>query len=66
MKNVLIGILVFVIGYMIIGIFANYEGGKIELSYYAAIAFSLVYLASVITVCTGFIVSALKKYSNIQ
>ena len=61
LKNILIGILVFVIVFIVVGFFSSSKGDNVELSYYAAIAYSLIYLASVITVCTCFILNALKK-----
>lgn len=61
LKNILFGVLVFIIGFIIVGFFSSSKGDNVELSYYAAIAYSLVYLASVITVCTCLIVNALKK-----
>ena len=59
LKNILIGILVFVIGFIVVGFFSSSKGDNVELSY-LAIAYSLIYLASVITVCTCFILNALK------
>ena len=61
LKNIFISILVFVIGFIVVGFFSSSKGDNVELSYYAAISYSLIYLASVITVCTCFILNALKK-----
>ncbi|MFD2611583.1 hypothetical protein [Paenibacillus gansuensis] len=61
--NVLLGITVFIIGFLVI-VFLSDSDGKVELSYYAAIAYALLYLASVISVCTAIIVKKLGNSTN--
>jgi hypothetical protein len=61
LQNILIGIVVFIIGFVVVGFFSSSKGDNVELSYYAAIAYSNIFLASVITVCTCIIVKAFKK-----
>ncbi|RFB09452.1 hypothetical protein DZB84_24325 [Bacillus sp. HNG] len=60
-KYILMGILVFVIGFILVGFLSGFTSGNAEFSYYAAISNSLIYLASVIAVCTFLIVNNLKK-----
>ncbi|MBD7969598.1 hypothetical protein [Paenibacillus gallinarum] len=62
-KNTLLGIVVFVVGFAIILVLTR-SGIEAELTYYAAIAYALLYLASVISVCTAVIlrkITQLKK-----
>ncbi|PAF31385.1 hypothetical protein [Paenibacillus sp. 7516] len=61
-KNVLLGIVVFVVGFSII-IFLTDSDLEAELTYYAAIAYALLYLASVISVCTAVL---LKKMTQLK
>ncbi|WLD92821.1 hypothetical protein [Alkalihalobacillus sp. AL-G] len=61
LKNILFGIVVFIIGFLVVGFFSSSKGSNVELSYFAAIAYSLLFLASVVTVCTCMVVNALKK-----
>lgn len=51
-KNVLLGAVVFVVGFSIILLLTSSDI-EAELTYYAAIAYALLYLASVISVCTA-------------
>ncbi|MBE7681217.1 MULTISPECIES: hypothetical protein [Paenibacillus] len=61
-KNVLLGLVVFVVGFFII-IFLTDSDLEAELTYYAAIAYALLYLASVISVCTAVL---LKKMTQLK
>ncbi|GAA0441864.1 hypothetical protein GCM10008983_18690 [Lentibacillus halophilus] len=63
LKNIFLGIVTFIIGYIIVWFFSGSKG-KIELSYYAAISYSLIFLAAVIVVCTGIIANKLDKLSR--
>ncbi|WP_454192325.1 hypothetical protein [Paenibacillus sp. Marseille-Q7038] len=59
-KNALLGIVVFVVGYAIILVLTR-SGIEAELTYYLAVAYALLYLVSVISVCTAVILRKLKK-----
>ncbi|WP_454191228.1 hypothetical protein [Paenibacillus sp. Marseille-Q7038] len=62
-KNALLGFVVFVVGFAIILVLTR-SGIEAELTYYLAIAYALLYLASVISVCTAVIlrkITQLKK-----
>lgn len=59
-KNVLLGTVVFVVGFAIIFVLTSSDI-EAELTYYAGIAFALLYLASVIFVCTALL---LKKMTH--
>ncbi|WP_160035001.1 hypothetical protein [Paenibacillus sp. An7] len=62
-KNALLGFVVFVVGFAIILVLTR-SGIEAELINYAAIAYALLYLASVISVCTAVIlrkITQLKK-----
>ncbi|MDR6718374.1 hypothetical protein [Paenibacillus sp. 2003] len=61
-KNVLIGSVVFVVGFSIILLLTSSDI-EAELTYYAAIAYALLYLASVISVCTAVL---LKKMTQLK
>ncbi|MBD7971356.1 hypothetical protein [Paenibacillus gallinarum] len=53
-KNILLGMVVFIVGFAIIFVLTSSDI-EAELTYYAAIAYALLYLASVISVCTAVI-----------
>ncbi|WP_240342918.1 hypothetical protein [Paenibacillus sp. ALJ109b] len=59
-KNVLLGTVVFVVGFAIIFVLTSSDI-EAELTYYAGIAYALLYLASVISVCTALL---LKKMTH--
>lgn len=59
-KNALLGIVVFIVGFAIISVLTSSDI-EAELTYYAAVAYAPLYLASVISVCTAVI---LKKSLN--
>lgn len=62
MKSVLIGIGVFIVGFIISIIGSNFfDGGSAEFSYYTAIVFSVLYLSGVVGVATSLILKALEK-----
>ncbi|GIP45094.1 hypothetical protein J45TS6_35530 [Paenibacillus sp. J45TS6] len=61
-KNALLGFVVFVVGFAIILVLTR-SGIEAELTYYAAIAYALLYLASVISVCA---VVILRKITQLK
>lgn len=67
MKSVLIGIGVFIVGFIISIIGSNFfDGGSAEFSYYTAIVFSVLYLSGVVGVATSLILKALEKIIRIN
>ncbi|WP_160037096.1 hypothetical protein [Paenibacillus sp. An7] len=62
-KNSLLGMVVFIIGFAIIFVLTSSDI-EAELTYYAAIAYALLYLASVISVCTAVILRKLLYQKN--
>ena len=52
LKDILFGFLVFVVGFIILGLFASiFDGGKPEFSYFYGIIFSVLYLSSIVAIC---------------
>lgn len=62
MKSVLIGIGIFIMGFIISIAGSNFfDGGSAEFSYYTAIVFSILYLSGVVGVATSLILKVLEK-----
>ena len=61
-KPVLIGILVYVFGFILVSLCSEiFYGGKIEFSYYYAIIFSVLYLSAIVGVSTSLILKELRR-----
>jgi len=61
MKTFLLGIGVYVLGYLVIGLCAANISPTAELSYYYAIVFSVLYLSAVVAVCTSLVLKKLES-----
>ena len=61
-KSVLIGILVYVFGFILVSLCSKiFDGGKVEFSYYYAIIFSVLYLSAIVGVSTSLILKELRR-----
>lgn len=65
MKNIFIGIGIYILGFIIAIISSSFwDSGNVEYSYYYGIIFSVLYLASVVGVCTSLIIKHIKEIKN--
>jgi hypothetical protein len=62
MKSVLIGIGVYILGFILVTLCADiFNSGNVEISYYYAIVFSILYLSAIVGISTSPILKELKR-----
>lgn len=65
MKSVMIGIGIYILGFIIIVLCADIiSGSNSEISYYYGIIFSILYLSAVVGISTSLILNELKNNQN--
>lgn len=64
MKSFLIGVAVYIFGFILVLICSNLFDSKDQYAYYYAIIFSILYLCSVIGISTSLILNQIKEQKN--
>ena len=61
MKSIIIGLLIYVLGFILVLLSTSIFGGEGEAVYYNAIIFSILYLSAIIGISTSLILNEIKS-----